>query len=321
MTPPRRVVLFANFRSSRTVDGISAARSAFEVAGVPLTEIPTDSPEDLDQKIRVHGRAHDTIVIGGGDGTLNAAADALLDLKKPLGILPLGTANDLARTLGLPPDPAAAARVIAAGHTRQIDLGRVNDRWFFNAASVGLPVAIARAHDPELKRRLKVFAYVVATWRALKGMRRFGVRIEVDGQKVVTRAIQVTVGNGVHFGGGMTVRADASIDDGQLDVFALEARHFLDLVRLAPIIRFGLQQRDRQVLTFRGREVRIETRRPRSVNTDGEITTRTPAVFSVMEKAITVHVPAPPRSPFARLGLELPVGRPGFSLHRPTAEK
>ncbi len=321
MAPTRRLVLFANFQSSRTRDGISAARSAFELAGVPLTEIPTDSPEDLDQKIRVHARAYDTIVIAGGDGTLNAAADALLDLQKPLGILPLGTANDLARTLGLPPDPAAAARVIAAGHTRQIDLGRVNDRWFFNAASIGLPVAIARAHDPALKRRLKVFAYVVATWRALKGMRRFGVRIEVDGRKVVTRAIQVTVGNGVHFGGGMTVRADAAIDDGQLDVFALEARSFLDLLRLAPVVRFGLQDYDRQVLALRGRSVRIETRRPRSVNTDGEITTKTPAVFSVMEKAITVHVPAPPRSPFARLGLELPIGRPGFSRQRPTAEK
>lgn len=321
MASPHRVALFANFRSSRTATGISAARSAFELAGIPLTEIPADSPEDLDQQIRMHGRGYDTIVIGGGDGTLNAAADALLDLGRPLGILPLGTANDLARTLGLPQDPAAAARVIAAGHTRQIDLGRVNDRWFFNAASVGLPVAIARAHDPELKRRLKVFAYVVATWRALKGMRRFGVRIDVDGHRVVTRAIQVTVGNGVHFGGGMTVRADAAIDDGLLDVFALEARSLLDLLRLAPIVRFGLQDRAPHVLALRGREIRIETRRPRSVNTDGEITTKTPAVFSVMEKAITVHVPAPPRSPFARLGLEIPVIRPGSSPFRPGAEK
>src|SRR5262249_19757141 len=82
----------------------------------------------------------DLIIIGGGDGTLNAAAEGLVEAQKPLGILPLGTANDLCRTLNIPHDLPSAGAVIRAGHQRRIDLGWVNGKHFFNAASLSLPV-------------------------------------------------------------------------------------------------------------------------------------------------------------------------------------
>ena len=86
----------------------------------------------------------DLVIIGGGDGTLSMAADALVDAQLPVGVIPLGTANDLARTLNLPLDPLAAAEVIAAGRQRRIDLGWVNGTHFFNVATIGLGVGVAR---------------------------------------------------------------------------------------------------------------------------------------------------------------------------------
>src|ERR671926_181555 len=88
--------------------------------------------------LRERGRAFDLVMLGGGDGTMNAAASALVEIGRPLAVLPLGTGNDLARTLGIPLDPLAAAEVAAAGRTRRIDLGLVNGRPFFNVACVGL---------------------------------------------------------------------------------------------------------------------------------------------------------------------------------------
>jgi diacylglycerol kinase family enzyme len=85
-----------------------------------------------------HGREVDLIAVGGGDGTLNAAADCVMQMNRPLGILPMGTANDLARTLGIPADLDAAVQIIAAGRTRRIDLDLVNGHPFFNVASIGL---------------------------------------------------------------------------------------------------------------------------------------------------------------------------------------
>ena len=97
-------------------------------------------------------------LVGGGDGSVNAALAGVMKASLPLGILPLGTANDLARTLGLPSDPVAAAGVILAGHTRRIDVGRVNEHLCLNVASLGLSVAITRGLTADLNQRLGRFS-------------------------------------------------------------------------------------------------------------------------------------------------------------------
>lgn len=104
----------------------------------------------------------DRVILGGGDGTLNPSAAGLRDSGLPLGILPLGTANDLARTLGVPEDPERAAAVIADGRTTRLDLGYVNGRPFFNVASLGLSVDITRRLTKVMKRRWGRLAYPIA---------------------------------------------------------------------------------------------------------------------------------------------------------------
>ena len=103
--------------------------------------------------IRAAAGSYDCVIVGGGDGTLHAAAPALIETGLTLGILPLGTANDLARTLGIDQDPVAAARTIADGYAREVDLGEVNGHPYWNVASVGLSVELAGELTAETKRR------------------------------------------------------------------------------------------------------------------------------------------------------------------------
>jgi diacylglycerol kinase (ATP) len=293
MRAPRRVILFANPRSGRAAAGLGPALGAFADAGIAVQREAPDSAAAMAAAIRRRAREFDAIAVAGGDGTVNAAAAAAAETDRPLCILPFGTANDLAHTLGIPINPVAAAGLAIAGFTRRIDLGRVNDQVFLNAASLGLPVTVALHQDPALKRTLKSLSYVVATVKAVRETRRFTVWITIDGSRTELKAIQVTVGNGVRFGGGMRVGAAPAIDDGLLDVFAIEAETLLELVRVAPAIRFGLHEANPHTRTFSGRDVRIETKREMPISTDGEITTTTPGIFSIERNALAVYVPPP----------------------------
>lgn len=288
-----RVLLVANPRSGRAELGVAAAVAVLERTGIRVEQVAPESGTVLARLVRERGPDFDAVVVAGGDGTVNRAAGAAAAIDRPLGILPMGTANDLAHTLGIPIDPAAAAAIVAAGKTRRIDVGRVGKAVFLNAASIGLPVSITQRQDPVLKRRLKVLSYFVATVRALREVRPFTVWITVDGVRHELRAVQVTVGNGVRFGGGMRVASAPAIDDGTLDVFAIVTGNFVDLVGVARAIRLGLHEADRHMRTFRGRVVEIETRRPMDITVDGDVAETTPAAFTVDRDALTLFVPPP----------------------------
>ena len=229
-------------------------------------------------------------IVGGGDGTLNAALPGLLATGLPLGVLPLGTANDLARTLGLPLDPLQAARIAGADKRRRIDIGEANGHPFLNVASIGFGVDLTRALTRDAKSRWGVLGYAVAGFRTLQRMRRFTAIIEQDGTTQRSRTVHLAIGNGRHYGGGMTVSETAAIDDGRLNIYSLEVQTAWRLLVLLPAMRRGDHGQWNEVRTLSGREVTVTTRRPRSVNTDGEITTRTPVRFRVLPAALEVFV-------------------------------
>ncbi len=292
----RRALLIAN-RHSRTGDrDLSAALEVLTSGGVTILERLCDRSDEVAEVIRSDGAGVDLVILAGGDGTMNAAAEALVERQLPLGILPTGTGNDLARTLRVPTDLPKAAATIVEAHQRRIDLGRANQQYFFNAASIGLAAEVTRHHTAERKRRLWLLAYVLSVRDAWRTTRSFRARLRCDGRTLRVRALQVTVGNGRHYGGGMTVRADAAIDDGWLDVYALKPRRFWRLLLLFPALRFGWLHRSEAALVLRGRTVEVGTRRALPVNTDGELTTSTPARFTVVPRALSVFVPAADQS-------------------------
>jgi YegS/Rv2252/BmrU family lipid kinase len=289
----RRALLVVNTKSRGGQEASDAAARILDAAGFELRREECLDAEALQATIRRLAGEVDLVVLGGGDGTMNSAAPALVETGLPLGVLPLGTANDLARTLGIPLELEGAARIVAGGHTRRIDLGEVNGRPFFNVASIGLSVEVTRELTRETKRRWGRLGYAIATCRALWRLRPFSAEIRHGGKVTKVRAIQIAVGNGRHYGGGMTVEEDARIDDGQLDLYSIEFAQLWRLLLIYPAFRAGRHGLWQEVRTASCTEVEIRTRRPRSVNTDGELVTRTPARFTVRRGALAVFVPQP----------------------------
>ena len=290
----RPALLVVNAHSRRGAEAAEVAEAvgeALERAGIPVLRRDCTDAGTVSDLIRSMADQVDRVILGGGDGTVNAAASGLLDTRLPLGIIPLGTANDLARTLGLPLAPAAAAQVIAAGRVRRIDLGKVNGRPFFSVASIGFGVDLARALTRDSKRRWGVLGYAIAGVRTLRRLRPFRATIIQEGTAHVSRTVQVAVGNGRHYGGGKIIAADARIDDGRLDVYGLEISSFWRLLLMLPALHSGRHSAWSEIRILSGDEIEVHTRRPRSVNTDGEITTHTPARFRVLRRLLAAYVP------------------------------
>jgi diacylglycerol kinase (ATP) len=287
-----RLLVVVNRNASRAEQSMGEAVAALAAGGFDLDIRQPEHGGSQDALIRQEGPTAEAIVIAGGDGTVSGAVSALIAVGRPVGILPLGTANDLALTLGIPSDPSEAAAVIAAGRTRKIDVGKVNDIHFLNVASIGLSTDIAERQTLELKQQWGFLSYAIATIATLSEAQRFPAELICDGESHRVDAFQIAVGNGVHYGGGLTIAEDAAIDDGILDVYAIETRSVAELVAAAPGLRDGTIGARTDIRAFRCRRLRIETGAPLPVNTDGEITTRTPADFSVLRAALSVFAPA-----------------------------
>lgn len=287
--PVRRALLCCNPKARNGNFSLDEVRAILRAGGIE----PVDPPSGADPcaAIRALSGQVDFVILGGGDGTMNTAAEALVETGLPLAILPLGTANDLARSLGLPLDPLEAARFLAGASQQPVDLGWVNGHYYFNVASIGFSAELAGELTSEAKKRWGVFGYAVAAVRVLRKVRPFGVTIEHDGQVEKVTTIQVSVGNGRHYGGGMTVEQGAAVDDGQLDFYSLEISHWWRLLALLPALRRGTHGRAADVRAFKTREIRLTTRKPRPVNTDGELTTHTPAHFKVMPQILRIYAP------------------------------
>jgi diacylglycerol kinase (ATP) len=287
----RPALLLTNKQSGGADVDLAAAIERLESGGFAVrVEVP-DSVEDL--RRRIGDSAPATVILGGGDGTISAAAPALRDLGRPFGLLPLGTANDLARTLGIPFDPVEAAGVIVAGEVRRIDLGLIDGQPFFNVASLGLSAEVVREHEGESarKRLLGVLNYPLSAWSAFRRHRPFRAEIIVDGERLRFRCIQIAVGNGRHYGGGMTVDEDAEIDDGWLRVYYLKPSGLIAMLWALPALRFGWLRRSPVAEVRRAKRVEIRTRRPRPVNVDGELNGRTPVVVEIEPGAVEVFAP------------------------------
>lgn len=287
----RLALVVANPKSSRGCSDLDAGIRRLEERGFACEVHRPEDPSDVPALLRRRGDAACVIVLGGGDGTFHRAAEELVALGRPLGILPLGTANDLARTLGIPSKLEQAFELVAEGATRRIDLGRANGKLFFNVASVGLATEVARRATAERKRRLGVLSYPLALLEAVRDRRPFRAEIECDGERHRLRTLQVSVGNGRHHGGGLTVVEDAAIDDHRLDLYAVREAQPLRLLRLLPALHRGRRTHEDEVLRLRGRRMAVRTRRPLPVNVDGEIATHTPVVFEVEADALEVFVP------------------------------
>jgi YegS/Rv2252/BmrU family lipid kinase len=290
---PSRPLVLINPGARRGGEGKEEVVGRLESLGLrPLVE-DLGAPEAVPDQVRRHRDVVDSVIVGGGDGTLHLALQGLVESGHPLGILPLGTANNLARTLGLPPDPLEACEVIAHGHRRRIDLGWVNGRYFFTTASIGLSVRITEELSAERKRRWGPLAYVLTAAGVLRRTRPFHARIVWSGGERDSRTVQIVVGNGRYYGAALPVAEDATIDDARLDLYSLEVRHWWELLAIAPALKRGSHGKKERVEALRASEFRVTTRTPRAIDVDGELGGTTPAHFRVLPGALEVFAPLP----------------------------
>ncbi|BAZ39785.1 diacylglycerol kinase catalytic region [Calothrix sp. NIES-4101] len=287
----QRALLLVNRHSRQGQKNLSEAIGYLEKLGFDVTEESTEHPQHLAEVIKEYKNKVDIVIVGGGDGTLNAAVDYLVETQLPLGILPLGTANDLARTLGIPNSLPEACQVIATGEEKKIDLGWVNGKHFFNVASLGLSVKITQRLTKKAKKRWGILAYAATALQVIWESRPFSAEIHVNGESIAVKTVQIAVGNGRYYGGGMAVVHDATIDDQRLDLYSVEIQHWWQIIPLLPAMRNGRHIHWREVRALQGQDIEIFTRKPRPINTDGEITTYTPARFRVIPQALKVLVP------------------------------
>jgi diacylglycerol kinase (ATP) len=295
-----RVLILINPNASMAQAPLPAITSWFEERCNAL--IVVGKKKARAKELKEHGENMDLIVIGGGDGTISKALSALLKLKKPFAVLPLGTANDFARTIGVPADPLQAAQIALNGRQHRIDVGTVNDRPFVNVASVGVATKVAKAQSKTQKRRWRVWAYAISLLRAVRNLKPIFVHLEIDGKPTWSGQVyQVSVGNGRYHGGGLTVAEDAAIDDGKLHLYLIYPGRLWQLVASLAHLKFGLAKPD-VLRQLKATTVTLNTDRPRPINADGELVTQTPGSFVVLPRALTVMVPADAPAQSPRLG-------------------
>lgn len=241
--------------------------------------------------------AHDdwtVIVAGGGDGTINAVASAVIGTEKVLGVLPLGTLNHLAKDLKIPLDLEGAARILISGHTSSVDVGEVNGHIFLNNSSLGLYPTIVR--EREKKQRLGSGKWPAFVWAAIAAFRRYPflhVRLIAEGKNFNLRTPFVFVGNNKYVMEGFNVGRREHLDKGQLSVYVSNRTGRWGLVRLALRALLGHLREERDFLALLTDELKIKTKHKRlRVAFDGEVDSlEAPLHYRVRPGVLRVIVP------------------------------
>ena len=289
------VIINASSGASDKEAARSLLASLFAESGIEATiSIARDGKEIVELARRSMGGDAQTIVAGGGDGTINAIASFVAGTSKTLGVLPLGTFNHFAKDLHIPLDLAAAARTIVTGHAILIDVGEVNERIFVNNSSLGLYPHIV--HHRETVQRLGHGKWPAFVWAALTVLRRYPfleVRLSAGGRELKTRTPFVFVGNNRYEMESFNVGRRAHLDAGELSLYVMNRTNRLGLLRLGLRALFKRLRKSEDFIATTLSEVWIETRHRRiRIATDGEISVmETPLHYRVRAGALRVMVP------------------------------
>ena len=289
---PREAVLIVNVHSRRGEALFKDAKTMLEEAGLRLIAAhAVKEPERLQETVR--GAVADgapMVIVGGGDGSLSGTVDELVGKDCVFGVLPLGTANSFARTLGIPLDLEGAVAAISGGRRRRIDLGIIDRDYFVNAASLGLSPRIGETMPHKLKRYLGRVGYLLWAIKCSIGFRAFRLMLDDGVKRPNMWATEVRILNGPYHG-GVELSDQADVDTGDIVIQAVVGRSHARLAWDWYAKFFKLRDRDAQTEEFRGKAFRIETRPPQRISIDGEVLASTPVTVQVAAGAVEVAVP------------------------------
>jgi YegS/Rv2252/BmrU family lipid kinase len=257
---------------------------------VPFRVLRTKSLEHgVDEALRAVAAGELPVVVSG-DGMVGAIGGAMAGVETPLGIVPGGRGNDLARVLGIPTDPDAAIAIVLAGQSRAIDVGEANGKAFLGIASVGFDSeANRRANEAKLLRGNLV--YLVAALRTMASWRSARFTIVIGDERTRLEGYDVVVANNSCYGGGMRIAPDAELDDGRFDVVTIaDMGKIKALYNLSKVFK-GTHVAIPEVNVVRAARLSLSASRPFAVYADGEHLTDLPADLRVIPHALRVLVP------------------------------
>jgi YegS/Rv2252/BmrU family lipid kinase len=289
---PKQAVVVVNTASRRGEEAFEQVCDKLGAAGIDVTERhAVDDPDRMRPIVRdAIAKGAPMVIVGGGDGSLSTTIDDFLGTDTVFAILPLGTANSFARTLGIPVDIDGAIDVIANGRPKRIDLGFIDKDYFANAAAMGMSPLIAETVPHKLKKYLGMLGYMLWAIRVAFKFRPF--RLVVDDGRQVHKvwATEVRIANGTHHGGVELVE-DASLESGEIVVQAVTGKSLLRLAWSWFATLFKLRSREATVTEFHGRELELDTRPRQPISIDGEIAAKTPVKVGVARAAVIVAAP------------------------------
>ncbi|MDQ3624016.1 MAG: diacylglycerol kinase family lipid kinase, partial [Verrucomicrobiota bacterium] len=241
----------------------------------------------------------ETVIAAGGDGTLNEVLNGLENAfgRVRLGLLPLGTGNDFARSLKLPTEVDAALGILAAGHTRRVDILRLEGasrRHALNVSAGGFSGTVNEKLTDKLKATWGPLSYVRGFVEALPELADYHTEIVLDEEeRIEVPAYNIVVANGAWVAKGLPIAPEAQIDDGLADLVLIPAASIAQLAVLAPQILLGSHLASDLVVFRRARKIVVKADPPMNFNTDGEWFGGTPVTFTVLPRAIEVLAPLP----------------------------
>ena len=284
-------VIIANSKASRVQEHLPGAlKRLSEHLQTEVCEPAFD--DESERKLKENLAKADRIIVVGGDGTLHHLLPVLLEQSKPFGILPLGTANDFARSIGVSDDINAACDIASGDRLRSIDVGVLNGRPFINVASLGIATTISQLQTSERKQKWKVLSYAVSLVEAVSCCKPFRATItSTDRPQFKGIVLQTSVGNGRYHGGGLTSGPDAQIDDGLLHIYTVTATRWWQLLHVIPALLFGLHNWASGITSFSAADCVVSCRSPQRANVDGELLADKNASYSfeVMREALRVY--------------------------------
>lgn len=290
---PLTVLVNPHSAGGKTLKLLPRVEHELDVLRIPFRVERTRGLEDGVARALRAVEANEVPVVFSGDGLIGAVGGAMAGVETPLGIVPGGRGNDLARVLGIPDDPVGAVAVLAAGEERRIDVGEANGKRFLGIVSVGFDSEANRlANETRFLSGHLVYAY--AALRTLIGWKPGRFTIRVDEERYRFTGYSISVANNRAFGGGMYIAPDAELDDGEFDIVTVGDFGKLRCVVNLPKVFKGTHVDEDEVRVFRAPRLELTASRPFPVYADGEHLTELPATIRILPGALSVLAPAAP---------------------------
>jgi len=289
----RRFALLVNPAAAggRALEALPSVHATLDGLGAAHRTVTTRSIDHAYEEAARAASEGETVVALGGDGLLRPLAGALKGTDSALALIPCGRGNDLARVLGVPTDPAQAARIAVEGEERLLDVANVEGTPYMGIASFGFDSDANRiANEAKLVKGDAVYVY--AALRALAAWKPATFTVTVDGERHQMTGYSVAVGNSKAYGGGMFVLPHAELDDGKLDVMLSKRTSKLRFLLELPKVFKGTHRDSEHVQFLRGEEIEVSANRPFVIYADGDPIGATPAIIRVERRCLRVIAPS-----------------------------